>query len=65
MKSMSEKDSIDKIEEQIDSLLHANEDVEKSNETVENGDTKRVETFEDIKEEPEGDTKKIDSIKQV
>lgn len=62
---MNERDSIDKIEEQIDSLLHANEDVEKSNETLENGDTKQVETFEDIKEEPEGDTKKIDSIKDL
>lgn len=62
---MSERDSIGKIEEQIDSLLKANEDVEKSNETVENGDTKRVETFEDIKEESEGDTKKIDSIKDL
>ena len=72
-----EKDSIDKINEQIDSLLNEGKHVSKDDDSHEVivdrkyeyddiGSTKKLDTIEDIEEDVEsGDTKKLDTIEDI
>lgn len=66
---MDEKDSIEKIDEQIDALLHPSEDVEELSTVEEEGDTKKIKTVEDIKEIENStisqeDTKRIPEVRK-
>lgn len=66
---MEEKDSIEKIDEQIDSLLHPKEEVEELS-VEEDGDTKKIKSVEDIQKIEdtsctEEDTKKILEVTEL
>ncbi len=68
---MSEKDNIEKIDEQIDSLLHSSDEEEETSVVEEEiGDTKKINSVKDIEEiekdsKVEEDTKRISKVEDT
>ncbi len=66
---MSEKDNIEKIDEQIDALLHSNDDDDKTTNVEEEiGDTKKIDSVKDIEEieqtDQDDDTKQLPEVEE-